>query len=108
MYILSEAESQVPKIYRKIIPAVKNIENNYFENQKVSFYAAMTNMSESNFRRLFKEYTGKSVIDYRNEIRLREVDKMLISGEYNVGEAAIAAGFNNMSFFYELYRKYNK
>ena len=108
MYILSEEESEVPKIYKKILPVVKNIENNYFENHKVSYYAAMTNMSESNFRRLFKEYTGKSVIEYRNEIRLREVNKMLISGEYNVGEAAIAAGFNNMSFFYEQYRKYNK
>lgn len=107
MYILSEEESEVPKLYRKILPAVKHIENNYFENQKISYYAAMSNMSESNFRRLFKEYTGKSVIDYRNEIRLMEVNKMLISGEYNVGEAAICAGFNNMSFFYELYRKYN-
>jgi len=108
LYILKRSQETVPERYKKIIPALNEIENNYFENQPISYYAGLSYMSESNFRRLFKEFMGKSVIEYRNEIRLREVNKMLISGEYTVSEAAIAAGFNNMSFFYELYRKYNK
>lgn len=106
LYILSYNEVTVPKRFKKILPVIKEIESNYFENLPVSYYAKVANMCESNFRRLFKEYSGKGVIEYRNEIRIREVEKMLVSGEYNVTEAAFAAGFNNMSFFYKLYRKY--
>ena len=63
-------------------------------------------MSESNFRKLFKEYTGKSLIEYRNLIRISEAKKMIESREFTVAEAAYTVGFNNMSFFYEVYNKY--
>ena len=65
-------------------------------------------MSESNFRKLFKEYTGVSPIEFRNRIRIAEVQKMTDSGEYRISEAAYATGFNNMSFFYHEYEKYKK
>ena len=65
----------------------------------------MCNMSESNFRRLFKEYTGHSLIEYRNLIRISEAKKMIESKEYTVAEAAYLTGFNNMSFFYDVYNK---
>ncbi len=103
--ILEKETKTVPKKYRKILPAIEEININYFENKKLSFYSDMCNMSESNFRKLFKEYTGKSPIEYRNLIRISEVKKMIDSGEFTVSEAAYLAGFNNMSFFYEVYNK---
>ena len=68
----------------------------------------MCNMSETNFRKLFKEFTGKTPIEYRNMLRITEVCKMIESGEYTVSEAAYATGFNNMAFFYEVYNRYRK
>ena len=65
-------------------------------------------MSESNFRKLFKEYTGKTPIEYRNKIRIDEVVKLLEIGEFAVAEAAYCAGFNNMSFFYQVNNEYLK
>jgi len=62
-------------------------------------------MSEVNFRRLFREYTGMSPIDYRNDLRLKNARAMLASGEYNVTEAAEASGFSNLPFFIRLYKK---
>ena len=93
------------KEYRKILPALKELEEKYFENQKVSYYAELCRMSESNFRLLFREHTGFSPVEYRNRIRISEVKKMLRSGEFTVSEAAYLAGFQNMSFFYELYHR---
>ncbi len=98
----------IPKKYKKILLAINEIEKNYFENQKICCYSDMCGMSESNFRKLFKEYKGISPIEYRNTIRCREVKKMLDSGEFTVSEAAYSAGFNNMSFFYNVYNKYKK
>jgi len=106
IHLIENDTFKIPKKYIKIIPAVNEIKQKYFENRKLSYYAELSNMSESNFRKLFKEYTGKSPIEYRNLIRISEVKKMLDSGEFTVSEAAYLMGFNNMSFFYEMYRKY--
>ncbi len=95
-----------PKRYKKIIPAINEVKQKYAENNKVSYYADLCNMSESNFRKLFKEYTGKSFIEYRNIIRISAVKRMLDSGELSISEAAYFAGFNNMSFFYEVYNRF--
>lgn len=107
-YYIQNEDLGVTKKYKKILPSISEIEKNYFENCKISYYADMCDMSESNFRKLFKEYKKVSPIEYRNIIRCREVKKMLDSGEFTVSEAAYLAGFNNMSFFYEVYNKYNK
>ena len=62
-------------------------------------------MSESNFRKLFRAYTGRSPIEYRNLIRISEAQKLIEEGECTATEAAHITGFNNIPFFYELYRK---
>ena len=73
-------------------------------NEKVSYYAELCDMSEANFRRLFREYMGLSPIEYRNELRLNHARNKLQSGEYNVSEAAYESGFSNLSFFIRLYK----
>lgn len=102
-YTLQANDLFTPEISTKIMPAINEINNNYHQNKKISYYADLCMMSESNFRKLFREQTGKSPIEYRNLLRLAEVKNLLNSGEYTVAEAAYKAGFNNMSFFYELY-----
>jgi len=104
--LMSRKSSEIPKEYIKISPALKEITKNYFENNSILHYASMCSMKESNFRRLFKEYTGKSPVEYRNEIRIHEAQKLIDSGECNVQEAAYSVGFNNMSFFYTVWRRY--
>lgn len=104
LYIIEKESIVVPHKYKKIIPVLNEIQKFYFKNQKLSYYSDMCHMSESNFRKLFKEYTGKTPIEYRNIIRISEARKMIDSGEYSVQEAAYLTGFNNMSFFYELYK----
>ncbi len=105
-HFIQTENPEIVKKYKKILPAVTAMTEYYFENRKISYYADMCGMSESNFRKLFKEYKGISPIEYRNIIRCRQVKKMLDSMEFSVSEAAYLTGFNNMSFFYEVYNKY--
>ncbi len=106
LYILEKSSVTIPNKFKKILPALNEIQQFYMENRKISHYSDMCHMSQSNFRKLFKEYTGKSTIDYRNFIRISEAKKLIDSGEYTVAESAYLTGFNNMSFFYEAYKKY--
>ena len=96
---------KMPVKYRKLQPALAQIHQHSKENAKISAYADSCGMSEVNFRRLFREYTGKSPIEYRNDLRLENARIKLRSGEYNVSEAAESSGFSNLSFFIRLYRK---
>ncbi len=105
MYYMQNESLDVPKKYKQILPGLNHIKQHYYENRKIDYYASLCNMSESNFRLLFKQYTGKSPIEFRNAIRIAEVKKMIDSGEFTVSEAAYYVGFHNMSFFYEVYNK---
>lgn len=97
--------TKIPSKYKKLYAALSEITEHYAENEKVSYYAELCDMSEVNFRRLFREYTGMSPIDYRNDIRLIRAKNKLQSGEYNVSEAAFESGFSNLSFFIRKYKE---
>ena len=105
LWKIDENESRLPPKYKKLQPALSMLAERWDKNEKVSHYAALCDMSEANFRRLFREYMGTSPIDYRNEIRLNNARNKLQSGEYNVSEAAYESGFSNLSFFIRLYKK---
>lgn len=96
---------RIPTKYKKLKPALSEISEHYQKNRSMAYYAEQCDMSEVNFRRLFKEYTGKSPVEYRNDIRLENARIKLQSGEYNVSEAAYESGFSNLSFFIRLYKK---
>ena len=105
LYKIDETYSRLPLKYKKLKPALVEMRDFWAKNDPISYYATLCDMSEANFRRLFREYIGKSPIEYRNDIRLENAKSKLQSGEYNVSEAAEACGFSNLSFFIRLYKK---
>ena len=102
---IDEGCAAPPKRYNRLRPALYELQANWQKNEPVSHYAALCDMSEVNFRRLFREYIGASPIEYRNDLRLSRARGKLQSGEYNVSEVAELCGFSNLSFFTRLYKK---
>ena len=72
LYLLQSKRHLYTKTQRKILPALNEIYEKYNEKRPLSYYAGMCNMSESNFRKIFKECTGKSPIEFRNMLRIEE------------------------------------
>lgn len=105
LFEIDECCGEIPKKYKRLTPAFCEIGANWQRNAAVAHYAALCDMSEVNFRRLFREYIGMSPIEYRNDLRLSRARNMLQSGEYNVSETAELCGFSNLSFFTRLYKK---
>ena len=95
----------IPQKYKKLRPALSEMPKDWRKNRKIAYYAELCDMSESAFRRLFREYMGVSPIDYRNDLRLTHAKNKLQSGEFNVSDAAYDSGFSNLSFFIRLYKK---
>ena len=104
--LMSKKTVDIPKEYMKISPALNEITKNYFENHSITHYAAMCQMKESNFRRLFKEYTGKTVVEYINELRIDNACyEMAVKGT-SVTRAAYDSGFNDLSYFCKVFKAY--
>lgn len=106
--LTEKAAEPVPKKFQRLLPALKEMRQNFSESKKISYYAELCRLSEPHFRRLFREYTRLSPVEYRNRLRLEEAVRRIDSGEFTVEEAARLSGFQNMSFFYRLLSKKEK
>lgn len=76
-------------------------------NKRIMLEAAadMLNMSVVSFSRLIKQRTGKSFIEFVNEIRLGYATRLLIETGKSVSEICYECGFNNISNFNRTFKK---
>ena len=62
-------------------------------------------MSYSWFRRVFKQYTGFSPVNYIQEIKVRKSMEMLTNTNMQIKEIAFESGFNNAEYFSTIFKK---
>jgi AraC-like DNA-binding protein len=67
--------------------------------------AGMLNMSVVSFSRLIKQRTGKSFVEFVNEIRLGYATRLLIETRKSISEICYECGFNNISNFNRIFKK---
>ena len=56
--------------------------------------------------RIFKQRTGKTLIDYLNEVRLEKAKKLLMDVQYKVYEVADLVGITNPHYFSKIFKKH--
>ena len=66
----------------------------------------VAHMSKPTFSRQFKRHTGKTFIDFLNEIRLDQVRRALLETEESISRIALQSGFGNLSHFNRLFRRH--
>ncbi|OGK06027.1 MAG: hypothetical protein A2W80_14355 [Candidatus Riflebacteria bacterium GWC2_50_8] len=62
-------------------------------------------VSKSHLCRVFKKATGQTVSQYLNQIRIERACKLLSATDVPIEEIAFAAGFNNASYFFRVFKK---
>lgn len=55
--------------------------------------------------RYFRRYTGRSLIEFLNEVRIDHARRLLIESDQAIGQVALAAGFGNLSHFNRQFRR---
>ncbi|SFE29981.1 helix-turn-helix domain-containing protein [Thermophagus xiamenensis] len=81
------------------------VKENYKNRIKLEEAAKLLNMSVVSFSRLIKQRTGKTFIEFVNEIRLGYATRMLIETTKNISEICYECGFNNISNFNRTFKK---
>nr|WP_296483675.1 AraC family transcriptional regulator [uncultured Acetatifactor sp.] len=63
-------------------------------------------ISKSYLSRIFKEVTGFGVNEYTNIVRVKKAQNLLIYGEYSVTEISELLGFESITYFERVFKKY--
>lgn len=79
----------------------ENIGNSFVTVQFLSDNMAM---SQSTFYRRLKELTGRSVVEFIRDVRLKAAGKLLEEGS-NVSQAAYKSGFNDLKYFRKCFKE---
>ncbi len=81
------------------------VSENFSKKIMLEEAAEMLNMSVVSFSRMIKLRTGKSFIEFVNEIRLGYATRLLIETGKSVSEVCYECGFNNISNFNRTFKK---
>lgn len=88
-----------------IVSTVDYISNNYKYDIKIQHLANNVKFSPSYFMKLFKEYTGLTVIEYINRFRIEKACALLLSTNLSISTIAFEVGFKNISNFNRFFKK---
>ncbi len=86
--------------------AMEYIKAHIGEKLTVSEIAANAGFSKFYFLRRFRECTGMTVVEYVNTLRCEHAKELLNSGRYSIKQVALACGFENFSYFTNVFKKY--
>lgn len=81
------------------------IVQHYKEKITLGDAAEILNMSNVSVTRLIKQRTGKSFIDFLNEIRIGFAARQMVDSDMSISEICFSNGFNNISNFNRTFRK---
>lgn len=91
--------------YYAIREGAQALHSEWSRNEKIEKYAAMCGVSETYFYRCFREWAGKSPVEYRNDLRLSNAEAMLRHTDMPVGEIASVIGFEDPFYFSRIFTK---
>ncbi|MBV7271758.1 response regulator [Clostridium sp. PL3] len=90
------------KIFNEIL---EYINHNYQEAIELKECAEMYHTSPSYIARMFKKYYDLSFITYVNNLRINKAAELLKSTDIPIKEIAYKVGYNNLNYFYKVFKK---
>jgi AraC-like DNA-binding protein len=102
----SFAKVQPSSDSRRILKIQTYLEMHYRETIREDEMAAMVNMAKVSFCRFFKQRTSTTMMDYLIKIRLGHAARLLVDTTNSITEVCFDCGFNNLSNFNRIFKKY--
>ncbi len=92
------------KSFAYVKAAIAFIRNNYNSKILIDDIAGEICVDKYFLCRVFKEKTGKTIVEYINTYRCNQAMNLILEG-CSVSEAASACGFDNFSYFTKLFKR---
>jgi transcriptional regulator GlxA family with amidase domain len=92
---------EIEKVIRKSCLIIRdNLDNNL----NMEELAGELNIGYSNFRQMFKKYTGLSPVQYHISLRIQRARDLLSNTELSVKEMAYQLGFSSIDYFSRIFK----
>lgn len=85
---------------------IRYLENHFCEEIVFEDMAREIGISYSYMRRIVYELTGKSLIDYMNQLRIEKAKQLLLETSQTMAQIASEVGYYNVQSFNRFFRKY--
>ena len=95
----------LPKNIELVNSAIDYLKQNYNTDIKLEDVAIKSFISKNYFSKLFKDVTGTNFSDYIQVLRIDEACSLLKSTDKKIINIAMETGFNDLKFFYEVFKK---
>lgn len=82
------------------------LEREFVNQVSVEDVLEIVPLSRSHFHALFKEETGETFVSYLSSLRCSRAAELLCSTDKPILEIALESGFNNLSHFYQLFKRH--
>lgn len=84
------------------------INENFTKKLTLNELAEMAHISKEHFCRLFKKITGKSAVEYINNLKIQKASALLKESDLNITEIALSCGFQDSNYFSRVYKRIKK
>lgn len=81
------------------------VQENFSKKITLDEASNLVNMSKVSFNRFIKKRTGKTFIDYVNDVRIGYAAIWLLEKDMSISEIAYSCGFNNTANFNRMFKK---
>ena len=102
---VTNAEQNLEVDKNNIIEGLKYLHANFFKDPTLTEIADVTGLQKNYFCRKFKETTGKTYIDYLNDLKIDYAKQLLNSTDKSVTELCFICGYHSMSQFNTEFKK---
>lgn len=100
-----DAKKDFGKKYQSIAPGIRLLEESPFASYSVEELSAACSLSSGCFRRLFREYSGKSPVEYRNNLKIEMAKSLLENSNATLEVVAESLGFESSAYFCRVFKK---
>ena len=97
-FLRSELMRQQERATR-LRPVFEHISQNFAENLTLKQGAALANISQPQFIKLFKRVAGMTFVSYVTHVRLSYAFRLLKESSLTIAEVAVRTGFSDQSYF---------
>jgi AraC-like DNA-binding protein/quercetin dioxygenase-like cupin family protein len=103
--LVRTSEAQRRQLSR-IKTILQYIQTHYQQKISIKDLAAMENVSEAHFCRVFKQITRTTPLEYINCYRIRKAAQLLTDDQRKIIDIAMDVGFENFSYFIKTFKHY--
>lgn len=104
-YLGESALRRYDSRFESIARGIEFLEANPFDPISIEQVAAMCPVSPVTFRRLFKEYAGKTPTDYRLDLKLDAAKRMIDSENASFSYISEVLGFDSPAYFSRFFKQ---